>query len=309
MPLAGPPATRDDSGTTARDNTPVVPDDSPAIVPATSTTPPLSDLTSDCQPSTGSNPQVGPFLALEAKRMPFRGQATAGSLAWRYSAAGSCCARRSRIAHAGSTGPSLAWRSTVRSAIPATRGPVFLLGHGFREVAARPDQVPAPAVAIWLQVRDAGIEHRRLMPAGVRVLRAPRRAPWELVEMWIEDPDGVRIVLVEVPGSHRCGVTSGDRPPRTVAAHGGLWRPNAAPRSLGPVLGWRGRGSQAGAAGWPVAARAPGGAGADIGCMVPRLRLACHHDDAGWSAVPAAPSACRGGKAGPGEDRSHPGNP
>src|SRR6266536_2260663 len=80
MPLAGPPATRDDSGTTARDNTPVVPDDSPAIVPATSTTPPLSDLASDCQPSTGSNPQVGPFLALEAIRMPFRVQATAGSL-------------------------------------------------------------------------------------------------------------------------------------------------------------------------------------------------------------------------------------
>jgi hypothetical protein len=40
------------------------------------------------------------------------------------------------------------------------------------------------------------------MAAGVRVLREPRREPWELAEMWIEDPDGVRIVLVEVPGSH-----------------------------------------------------------------------------------------------------------
>ena len=79
---------------------------------------------------------------------------------------------------------------------------MFFLGHGFLEVAGRPDQVPAPAVAIWLQVRDAGIEHRRLMAASVRVLREPRREPWELAEMWIEDPDGVRIVLVEVPGSH-----------------------------------------------------------------------------------------------------------
>jgi catechol 2,3-dioxygenase-like lactoylglutathione lyase family enzyme len=34
---------------------------------------------------------------------------------------------------------------------PGDPGPVFLLGHGFLEVAARPDQVPAPAVAIWLQ--------------------------------------------------------------------------------------------------------------------------------------------------------------
>src|SRR6266536_1624794 len=202
MRLAGPPATRDDSGTTARDNIPVVTDDTAAIVPVSSTTPPMSDLASDCQPSTGSNPQVGPLLALEAKRMPFRGQATAGSLAWRYSAAGSCCARRS---------PDRArrfYRDVLGLAIyrefgdPGDPGPVFCLGHGFLEVAGRPDQVPAPAVAIWLQVRDAGIEHRRLMAAGVRVLREPRREPWGLAEMWIEDPDGVRIVLVEVPGSH-----------------------------------------------------------------------------------------------------------
>jgi len=85
---------------------------------------------------------------------------------------------------------------------PGDPGLVFFLGHGFLEVAGRSDQVPAPAVAIWLQVRDVGIEHRRLMAAGVRVLREPRREPWGLVEMWIEDPDGVRIVLVEVPGSH-----------------------------------------------------------------------------------------------------------
>ena len=26
--------------------------------------------------------------------------------------------------------------------------------------------------------------------------------PWGLREMWIEDPDGVRIVLVEVPEGH-----------------------------------------------------------------------------------------------------------
>jgi hypothetical protein len=26
--------------------------------------------------------------------------------------------------------------------------------------------------------------------------------PWGLAEMWIADPDGVRIVLVEVPAQH-----------------------------------------------------------------------------------------------------------
>jgi catechol 2,3-dioxygenase-like lactoylglutathione lyase family enzyme len=55
---------------------------------------------------------------------------------------------------------------------------------------------------IWLQVRDVRAEHERLAAAGVRVLRGPAAEPWGLTEMWIEDPDGVRIVLVEVPPDH-----------------------------------------------------------------------------------------------------------
>ena len=37
---------------------------------------------------------------------------------------------------------------------------------------------------------------------GVPVLRAPELEPWGLLEMWIADPDGVRIVLVQVPAEH-----------------------------------------------------------------------------------------------------------
>jgi hypothetical protein len=33
-------------------------------------------------------------------------------------------------------------------------------------------------------------------------VRAPEQEPWGLVEMWLEDPDGVRIVVVEVPDTH-----------------------------------------------------------------------------------------------------------
>jgi len=55
---------------------------------------------------------------------------------------------------------------------------------------------------IWLQVRDVRAEHERLAAAGVRVLRVPVTEPWGLIEMWIEDPDGVRIVMVEVPADH-----------------------------------------------------------------------------------------------------------
>jgi predicted enzyme related to lactoylglutathione lyase len=85
-------------------------------------------------------------------------------------------------------------------------GLVFFLGQGFLEVsgrAGRSDVASPPSnLDIWLQVRDAHAEYRRLAAAGVRVLREPRQEPWGLFEMWIEDPDGVRIVLVEVPADH-----------------------------------------------------------------------------------------------------------
>ena len=42
----------------------------------------------------------------------------------------------------------------------------------------------------------------RLEAAGVEVVRPPQTEPWGLTEMWIADPDGVDIVLVEVPDDH-----------------------------------------------------------------------------------------------------------
>ena len=55
---------------------------------------------------------------------------------------------------------------------------------------------------IWIQVRDVHAGHVRLAAAGVPVVREPAAEPWGLIEMWIEDPGGVRIVVVEVPAGH-----------------------------------------------------------------------------------------------------------
>ncbi|MGV9325634.1 VOC family protein [Streptosporangium sandarakinum] len=125
---------------------------------------------------------------------------------------------------------------------PSDPGVVFFLGQGFLEVSGhsggvggrpgdeaagwaygeadgRPDSgpggkagdgagekagggLPDRPVGIWLQVRDVRAEHERLAARGVRVLREPRQEPWGLVEMWIEDPDGTPIVLVEIPADH-----------------------------------------------------------------------------------------------------------
>lgn len=40
------------------------------------------------------------------------------------------------------------------------------------------------------------------MAAGVEVSRPPVKEPWGLIEMWLMDPDGTEIVVVEVPADH-----------------------------------------------------------------------------------------------------------
>jgi catechol 2,3-dioxygenase-like lactoylglutathione lyase family enzyme len=84
---------------------------------------------------------------------------------------------------------------------PEHPGVVFFLGNGLLELSGQSDEPPR-GLALWVQVRDVTAEHARLATAGVPVLRRPQAEPWGLIEMWIEDPDGVRIVLVEIPADH-----------------------------------------------------------------------------------------------------------
>lgn len=84
---------------------------------------------------------------------------------------------------------------------PPDRGVVFFLGGGFLEVSGRSAASQGP-IALWLQVRDVTACHAELAGAGVEILEPPGRRPWGLDEMWIADPDGVRIALIEVPPDH-----------------------------------------------------------------------------------------------------------
>jgi hypothetical protein len=54
---------------------------------------------------------------------------------------------------------------------------------------------------LWLQVPDVDIEASRLRALDIDVGPA-ETMPWGLREAWLADPDGVRIVLVEVPEGH-----------------------------------------------------------------------------------------------------------
>jgi catechol 2,3-dioxygenase-like lactoylglutathione lyase family enzyme len=85
---------------------------------------------------------------------------------------------------------------------PDDPGVVFFLGPGLLEVSGHTAGPPGQSVMIWIQVRDVHAEHARLAAAAVPIVRGPAIEPWGLTEMWIQDPDGIQIVLVEVPADH-----------------------------------------------------------------------------------------------------------
>ncbi|GAB3458417.1 VOC family protein [Streptomonospora sediminis] len=82
-------------------------------------------------------------------------------------------------------------------------GTVFFLGGGFLELSGRSERAPEPeAVQLWLQVPDIGRARAELVERGAVIGREPRREPWGLVEMWLADPDGLAVCVVEVPEDH-----------------------------------------------------------------------------------------------------------
>ena len=83
-------------------------------------------------------------------------------------------------------------------------GIVLFLGGGFLELTRGGSiESEVPVLTLWLQVPAVDVEHDRLAATGeVTIATPPKTMPWGLREMWIQDPDGVRLVLVEVPEVH-----------------------------------------------------------------------------------------------------------
>jgi predicted enzyme related to lactoylglutathione lyase len=81
-------------------------------------------------------------------------------------------------------------------------GTVFFLGQGFVEVSGRGEPGRGANLELWMQVEDLPATLGELASRGVMPDREARREPWGLDEAWISDPDGTRIVLVEIPADH-----------------------------------------------------------------------------------------------------------
>ena len=84
----------------------------------------------------------------------------------------------------------------------ADRGVVFFIGGGYLEITGTAPSSDVDKVSLWLQVPDLQAVHADLAAKGVDIVGPPERKAWGLDEMWIRDPDGVSIVLVEVPEDH-----------------------------------------------------------------------------------------------------------
>jgi len=82
------------------------------------------------------------------------------------------------------------------------RGVVFFAGGGFLEVVGTGPPPGRPGVELWLQVRAMSGTVDELARRGIVLARPPVLEPWGLLEAWVDDPDGVRIHLVEVPVDH-----------------------------------------------------------------------------------------------------------
>ena len=81
-------------------------------------------------------------------------------------------------------------------------GTVFFLGGGLLELSRSAGLVTEDKISLWLQVRDVDAEFARLEAAGVTVVEAPVEQPWGLREARLRDPDGLMLVLVEIPPDH-----------------------------------------------------------------------------------------------------------
>ena len=79
-------------------------------------------------------------------------------------------------------------------------GVVYFLGGGFLEVAV--SATSSPPFTLWLQVHDIGAEAARLEASGVKVVQEARLMPWGLLELWVLDPQGNELRIIEVPPEH-----------------------------------------------------------------------------------------------------------
>jgi catechol 2,3-dioxygenase-like lactoylglutathione lyase family enzyme len=82
------------------------------------------------------------------------------------------------------------------------RGVVYFLGGGYLELHESGSRLMPQGMRLWLQVADVTATCAELSARGVQIDALPERKPWGLIEMELRDPDGLELVIVEIPLDH-----------------------------------------------------------------------------------------------------------
>ncbi len=78
-------------------------------------------------------------------------------------------------------------------------GVAYFLGGGHLELSMGEAR---GSTTLWLQVPSLDGVEAGLRAASVDVVKPAEAMPWGLVELWVQDPDGNELRLVEVPEDH-----------------------------------------------------------------------------------------------------------
>lgn len=82
------------------------------------------------------------------------------------------------------------------------RGVVFFVGGGLLEVSRECPEAKGEHLALWFQVRDLDAVYEDLLAKGVSIVEPPTMKPWGLYELRIHDPNGILVVIVQIPDDH-----------------------------------------------------------------------------------------------------------
>ena len=78
-------------------------------------------------------------------------------------------------------------------------GVAYFIGGGHLELSRGDGQ---DRTTLWLQIPSLDGIQDSLRAANVVVTKNTEHMPWGLIELWINDPDGNELRLIEIPEAH-----------------------------------------------------------------------------------------------------------